>query len=238
VSAPSRTCFACLLLAGASACAPKVTVPVAPRPAVDLQAGAAEVVPVAVVARDRRCQPVADALAEALWASPSLRVDPGAGARLEVALCGDDLQLSVDQEGAGEVADVRSSTAVLARAHALLVVRDGEAVKAHLIGTGRSSASGDRGLPGLGRSARKLARHDVARDLAQQLSPGPTLVARRVYPRAPSTSARGLTTLAVRAEQAGDLAEALGWAVAAHEEKPTPRTAGYLYDLKRRAALP
>ena len=224
----------------ASACAPRVAVPVAARPAVELARGNEAPVEgpleVAVVAHERRCQPMADALAEELWSMSTLRVDPTAPTRLEVALCGDDLQAGIAEQGsAGEV---ERRTEVYARSHALLVVRDDRSVRAHLIGTGRSQTSGERGLAGLGRSARRLARQDVAHDLAMQLSPGPTTKVRRVYPRAASTSARGLTTLAVRAEQAGDLTEALAWAVAAHEEKPTARSAEYLADLRRRTALP
>jgi hypothetical protein len=110
------------------------------------------------------------------------------------------------------------------RAHAVAAVSFRGRVLANLIGAGRD---GDT----------TAAREDLARDLAHQLNPLPTLVERRIYPKAPSGTARELTTLAVEAERTGDLDAAVALAEAAWQEDPNPRTAGYLGELRRRRAL-
>ncbi len=216
-----------------AACAPKVDVQVAANPAVSLPDDA-----VSVVARDRSCQPLADALVESLWEA-GVAVDPRAGLRVEVALCGDDLQFDVQQTVSADAPDaVVRNTHATARAHGLIVVSDHGDVRAHLIGVGRhqSARSSDGGSPlsSFGRSARTHAIHDAAEDLSEQLSPHATSVARRVWPNAPQESHRGLTTRAVWAEQRGDLGEALLFALEAYEQRPSPRNARYLADLERR----
>ena len=219
-----------LLLA---ACGPKVDVQVAANPAVTLPDDA-----VSVVARDRSCQPLADALVESLWEA-NVTVDPHAALRVEVALCGDDLQFDVEQTVSAQAPQrVERRTHATARAHGLIVVSDHGEVRAHLIGVGRHQSArnsdGRRPLATFGRSARAQAIHDAAEDLSEQLSPHATRVARRVWPHAPEASHRGLTTRAVWAEQRGDLGEALLYALEAYEQRPSPRNARYLADLERR----
>ena len=215
-----------------AACGPKVDVQVAANPAVALPDDA-----VSVVARDRSCQPLADALVEELWEA-GVAVDPRAGLRVEVALCGADLQFDVEQSVSADAPDaVVRRTHATARAHGLIVVSDHGEVRAHLIGVGRHQSarnSDERGLGTIGRSAKGLAVHDAAEDLSEQLSPHATSVARRVWPNAPETSHKGLFTRAVWAEQRGDLGEALLYALEAYEVRPTARNARYLADLERR----
>jgi len=225
--------FLPFLVASLAACGPKVDVEVAANPAVALPDDA-----VSVVARDRSCQPLADALVEELWEA-GVAVDPRAGLRVEVALCGSDLQFDVEQSVSSDAPDaIVRRTRATARAHGLIVVSDHGDVRAHLIGVGRHqsarSSEGDRGLGTIGRSAKGLAIHDAAEDLSEQLSPHATSVARRVWPNAPETSHKGLFTRAVWAEQRGDLGEALLYALEAYEVRPTARNARYLADLERR----
>lgn len=216
-----------LLVLLAAACAPRVAVRVEGHHAVDIAQPT-----VAVATVDRSCQPAADALVDALW-SHGLQVDPSADLRLAVLACGDDLQLGVEEIRVASGTDRR--TAALARAHAILVVSDGSGLRAHLLGSGRHEAHRD-GQPMLGWQKQSVneARRHAANDLVEQLAPGDLTVDRKVWPRAPEGSARELTTLAVRAEQRGDLQEALLWALAAHDQRPTWRTARYLTDLRRR----
>ncbi len=215
------------------ACGPKVDVQVAANPAVALPDDA-----VSVVARDRACQPLADALVENLWEA-GVAVDPHAGLRVEVALCGDDLQFDVEQKVNAEAPQaIERRTHATARAHGLIVVSDHGDVRAHIIGVGRHQSarnSDGRGSLGpIGRSARSLAIRDAAEDLSEQLSPHATSVARRVWPNAPEESHRGLFTRAVWAEQRGDLGEALLFALEAYDVRPSSRNARYLADLERR----
>jgi hypothetical protein len=229
------TRFTWVIAALCLACTPKVAVPVAANPSVHLPMGS-----VAVIAADRACQPVADALVARLWASGAV-VDPRADLRLDVELCGEDMQVGVEQQVAvDDPTKVERRTRLLARAHALLVIRQQNTVQAHVIGTGRfsSEAAWDGGgaLPARSRHARSEAAADVALDLSQQLLPMPMAVERRVWPKAPEASPRGLTTRAVLAEQRGDLPSAITWAERAHLERPSPRAAAYLVDLQRRRA--
>jgi hypothetical protein len=216
-----------LALSALAACGPRLAVPVEGHGAVSLQSAA-----VAVVSRSVPCQRTASDLVDALWEA-GLEVDPHAPVRLEVVVCGADLEVGVEEVAGAEQIDRR--TVARARAHALVAVGTPNGVQAHLLGTGRHQAHRDgRGLAVWQRDATRHARRDAATDLVQQLSPTPLSVDRRVYPNAPHGSARELTTLAVLAEQRGDLDEALVWATAAHDQRPTPRTARYQVDLRRR----
>ena len=201
-----------LLLCGlAVGCGSTVRLELPPTPAVALPGDA-----IAVVARDRACQATADALVEELGRSPSPRVDPRADLRIDLFNCG------------GSRAPLEE------RAHAVAVVSFQGRVLANLIGAGRDDDSNgsDEGV-----FDRSQAREDLARDLAHQLNPLPTLVDRRIYPNAPTGTARELTTLAVAAELQGDLDTAVVLAEAAWEEHPNPRTASYLEELLRRRAV-
>lgn len=216
-----------LLLLAVAACAPRVAVRVEGHHAVDLEQPT-----VAVATHDRACQPSADALVDSLW-SHGLEVDPHADLRLHVLTCGDDLQLGIEEVSG--LSDTDRRTRALARAHTVVVVTDRHGVRAHLLGSGRHEAHRDgQSMLGWQKQSVNEARRHAANDLVEQLAPGDLTVDRKVWPRAPEGSARELTTQAVLAEQRGDLQEALLWALAAHDQRPTWRTARYLTDLRRR----
>ncbi|MEZ4241339.1 MAG: hypothetical protein R3F59_35315 [Myxococcota bacterium] len=191
---------------------------------------------VAVVAGERACQATADALALELPRSSYLVVDPRAPVRVELLGCGDDMVWTLEQEAGPEGA--RRRTRVEARAHAVVQVSDEERVLASLIGAGRQDAATAWQQPTpflrFRRQARNQAHADLARDIVRQLNPLPTLVQRRVWPNAPAGTSRELVTLAVRAEEQGDLGLALQLAEAAWLRDPSPRTAGYVQELQRR----
>ena len=72
-------------------------------------------------------------------------------------------------------------------------------------------------------------------DVWQQLNPMPQQTTRNLYANAGEGTAKDLHNLAVLAEQAGDLPEALRLATAALSERPNARIARYLDALERRA---
>lgn len=220
----------------AGACRSTVRLEVPPTPAVAIPDDT-----VAVVARDRACQAAADALALELPRSSYLVVDPRAGVRVELLGCGEDQVWTLEQEAGPDGA--RRRTRVEARAHAVVQVSAEGRVLAHLIGAGREEGATAWQQPTRFLRFRRQTRHrvhaDLARDVVRQLNPLPTLVQRRVYPNAPAGTSRELVTLAVLAEQTGDLDRALQLAEAAWQRDPNPRTMGYLEELKRRrSAVP
>ena len=194
---------------------------------------------VAVVAHDRGCRAAADALALELPRSSYLVVDPRATVRVELFGCGDDQSWTLEQEQGPDGA--RRRTRVEARAHAVVKVSDNGRILAHLIAAGREEGATAWQQPTPLLRVRKQIRHhvheDLARDIVRQLNPLPTLVQRRVYPNAPTGTARELTTLAVQAEAEGDLTQALRLAEAAWLRDPNPRTAGYVEELRRRRSV-
>lgn len=215
----------------AAGCAPTVALEVPASPAVALRSDA-----LSVVARERDCQAPADALASELARSGWITVDPAAPLRLELFGCGQDEAWTVETEDGPD--GPRRRARVASRAHAVVVVSDRGRVVAHLIGTGRDDGATDwnpRGSAGVGKASRRRAIDELALDLSRQVSPLPTLVARRVWPNAPAETSRGLTTRAVEAEREGDLQTALRLAEAAFASDPNPRTSGYVASLKRRA---
>ncbi|MBX2796152.1 MAG: hypothetical protein KTR31_00745 [Myxococcales bacterium] len=227
-----RALFLIISIMTTTACAARVHLSIPASPAVVLPERA-----VSVVARDRGCQSVADTLVAALRESDSLHVLPTAKTRLEVFGCGDDQSWTLQEIVRSDEQRVRRRTLVAARAHAVVAVTHHGRVLAHLLGAGRahydSSWQPTRWLS-IRNTARRHATHDLVDDLETQLDPMPTFVQRRVYPNAAEGSARALTTRAVRAEQSGDVLEALRWARAAWERQPTTRTAGYVVELRRR----
>ena len=128
-------------------------------------------------------------------------MDPRSDIRVELFACGEDQSWTMEQEQGAE--GPRSRAKVEARAHAVVAVSDGGRVLANLIGAGREEGSTGWEQPTpvlrIRRMIRNRVHEDLARDVVRQLNPLPTLVARRVYPNAPSGTARELTTLAVRA---------------------------------------
>ena len=228
-----------LLALCVAGCAPRtVKLEVAPSPAVAL-----EVRTVAVVAQDRECKPIADAIIAQLDRRASITVDPRSDVRLQVFGCGLDigwtLREEVDATGARTQTIRRAD--LTGRGHAVLAVRTPEGTLAHLVGGSRDGKVGAWGVDDMFRTRRAMRQSltvGVAGDLVDQLSPIPQQLARRIYPRANHGSARDLHTQAVLAEQRGDLESAMRLARAALEQRPTERTAAYVRALERRVASP
>jgi hypothetical protein len=216
-----------VFLALLGGCVHTVQVAMPPAPAVTIDASA-----VAVVAADRSCHGIADALVAELNRLEGVSVDPRAEIRLEVTGCDLALHPVVDIEITPKV-DRRRIT-VQGWGHAVLTVKVGGETQAHLIGAshqGLDGAWGEIDLPGLSRAMERDLVETVAVDLAEQLRPLPRLVDRRVYGRAGRGSPRSLHNLAVAAEARGELVEARRLARLSYEELPSARSAAYLDEL-------
>ncbi len=218
-------------------CAHTVPVDVAPTPAAPTHATAFR-----VVAAERSCRSVADAVALQLRRTPGLAVDPRGDYRLDVFGCGESWQSAPPVEDMSDDGS-RSQAPLTGRAYAAAALSISGHFQANLIGTSRGGAN-DRwsvssGITsrGLQRRAQRSFPHQVAADLLQQLDPRHRSVQRRVYAHAPSGTRRELHNLAVAAERWGDLDTAYFLAAAAHDAKPTVRSAGYVADLARRRLL-
>lgn len=226
-----------VLLALVSGCAHRtVRVDVAPTPAVSLPASR-----VAVVAQDRACRPVADALIAALRERAAFEVDPRADLRLLVFGCGLDVGYVLREEvdATGPRSESIRKLDLTGRGRAVLAVTEGQETLAHLVGSGRDGHQGGWGAVAPFQTRNALLRsltEAVAADLATQLSPLPQQLARRVYPNATPGSARGLHTLAVRAELRGDLDAATRFAREAAARRPSDRARAYLASLEQQPA--
>jgi len=224
-----------LLLSLLPACAPKVHVQVPATPAVALGLSSA-----AVVARDRECRPIADAMIAGLKTDARIEVDPRAQIKLMVSDCAVDIGWTVHQEVDGSAASERQRADIQGRGHAVLAVETPYGTVAQVIGSAREGHLGswrNRGLHDMLRTRSTVQRrltHSVANDLVQQLSTQPHQITRRVYPHADTGTAKQLTNLAVLAEQRGDISEAISLAEKAHQASPSDRTADYLASLQRR----
>lgn len=215
-----------------------VRVEVAPAPAVSLPSST-----VAVVAADRECRPMADALIRSLGQRASIAVDPRADTRLLVFGCGLDIGWTLTEEidATGDRPQSRQRADLSGRGHAVVAITDAHGTQAHILGSSRDGAVGAWGLQDMFRNRRALRNRlteSVAEDLVGQLNPTTRQIARRVYPNATEGSARELHTRAVVAEQRGDLDEALRLARASLTERPTERAAAYLRALERRVVAP
>ncbi|MBN2798787.1 MAG: hypothetical protein JXX28_06515 [Deltaproteobacteria bacterium] len=219
-------------LALMSACAHRVEVSVPPLPAVELAT-----TEVAVVAGQRQCRAVADALAEALRNTPGVSVNPSAPVRLEVSLYEHFTapQVSITEVG-GERREGRVS--MDGHAHALLTVTTPDGLQARLMGEANRSLHGELLALDLSSARQRLDREltrGVALDLAEQVRPLPKQVERSLYPKASVDSAKGQLHQAVLAELAGDLDAARRHANLAQQLRPSPSTQAYLQELNRRA---
>ena len=223
-----------ITLLALSACSQHVQVPVAAWPSVSLSSDA-----ISVVAVKRNCRYIADALVTALVAAPGLRVDPRATTRLAVSDCGESFHTEVDvfqefDRENGRSVD-RRRVVIDGRAHAVITVMNGDLVIARLLAGARENIAGQWGAESdylrLSKSARRQLSDSVAGDLTEQLRPVPRLAHRRIYPRAPNGTARHLHSLAVLAEQQGDLPLARRLAGAAHADHPSDRSEDYVREL-------
>jgi hypothetical protein len=206
-------------------CAPKVKIEHPAQPALQIDATS-----VAVVSHDRECRDIADELATHLNEN-GLRVDPRAAVRLDLYGCGQSFETKVevsqraDQQGVSS--DERRAT-VEGRGHAAVNVTVHGETEATLIGSGSQLATGSwqnrdiREVLDMRRGVDKHITQAVARDLAEQISPMPTLVSRRVYSMAIGNGGR-LHNQAVQAELSGDIPRAHTLALAALASRPGHR---------------
>ena len=229
-----RRCWTTALLFLLAACASRtVQFEVPAAPAVTIETAS-----VAVIAQDRTCREVAKALIDELGRHTEFRVDPRSDVRILVFGCGVDIGWTLHHEVDYTGTDVQQveQADLIGRGHAAISVTQDHAGLAHLVGNARDGHLG-AGMRDMFRSRKAMQgrlTQSVAADLVAQLNPLPVQQDRRIYPRAPQGTARELHTLAVRAEQSGDIALAHQLATAAHAERPTARTADYLAALERR----
>jgi hypothetical protein len=194
-----------------------------------------------VVAADRACRAVADAVTAELRRRPGMSVDPRSPVRLDVFGCGQSWQLDLHSQVSTEGGTRRRMT-LAGRGYGAASLRTEGRLHANLIATSRASAEDSwatdpLGFRGLRRRAARGLPSQVALDIVRQLDQAPREVSRRVYVRAPAGTRREFHNLAVAAEHFGDVDTAFYLAAAAHQERPTTRSASYLAELARRRLL-
>jgi hypothetical protein len=202
---------------------------------------------VSVVAGDRGCKRVADALAETLSSRPGVRVRPDAPVRLTVRECDGEIDTNVELESTipGLVYDTRvredrQRYSMRGWANAVLEVRNGEGPTARLAGgaerriRGQWVQQGELEIP-RALSLQESVRRDLATDLADQVAPLPETLRRTLYRDPEPGTAKKLHNEAVAAEQAGDLNEALRIANQAYAANPTQDAMIYIEALQEHA---
>ena len=223
------------------ACAPKTSWQVQPAAQVDVPLAA-----VAVVAEDRACGDVSDALIEALEARPGVRVEPNGATRLVVTGCEELVKTTVEVDldqavslGQGAAAEKRrvivdGSSEVTVQVHHGTAAPVALSASAHRVLTTPWSESNVSMPPRAAAVPRQLDR-DLALDIADQVSPLPETLRRRIYRDPEPGTARALHNAAVDAEKTGDFETALSLAEEAWAADPNPRAAQYLQDLQAHA---
>lgn len=180
---------------------------------------------VAIVAESRACGPIADALAERLREA-DVQVRPSSFNRITVYACNVSWAPPPGETSSFE-----------GRGQAIASVTTGGRMQAQLLGASRQSMPHASTAAGLVRYDRRTARRlqqAVALDLAEQVTPVPLVVHRRIYPNSAAGSARSFHNLAVAAERGGQLDYALWWARQAQEAHPSRTRARYVSELSRR----
>lgn len=198
---------------------------------------------VAVVAGDKSCKRVADALVDALAARPGVVVRPDAPQRLEVRNCDERLDTTVEMEQnylglqyADQVVQEQRRYSMRGFAEGELWV--GERVK--LLGSAERSlrgpwvTDGDLDIP-RALALREGLRRDLAMDLADQVAPLPETIRRTIYRDPEPGTARELHNEAVDAERAGDLDRALALAKQAYAAEPSQARMRYIEALEAHA---
>jgi hypothetical protein len=229
-----------LLLLG---CAKQVTWQVQPAPSYTLPS-----LEVSVVAGDRACKRVADELAATLSARPGVRVHPGAGVRLELAQCEDDVDTTVELESTHPgltynpmVSTERKRVTMRGWASAVMSITSPGSPPVRLPGGAerreRSPWLEDTGfqLPRAALALQDAVRRDLALDLADQLAPLPATIRRTLYRDPEPGTARQLHNQAVDAERGGDLDGALKLARQAYAAHPTADAMRYIEALQEHA---
>lgn len=195
---------------------------------------------VAVVAMDKDCRPLADALVEALGARPGVDVRPDAEQKIFVARCDQLVTTAVDIEGNYPGLNYSTDVYFERRRYTLHGWARGEMeVQTPGVDPMRFSADTERDLRGgwvtgtdidipANTSLASRLSEDVAGLLADKLVPLPETIRRTVYPDPEPGTARQLHNDAVAAERAGNLDEARRLAQAAYAADPSPAAMDYL----------
>jgi hypothetical protein len=210
-----------------------------PRPVVD-----SPMTSVAVVASDRRCQPVADALARDLAMRNGVTVEPNASTRLLLNMCRVDVRTEIDLSqlypgmGAGTSGMLEHrEEAIRGKGTAVMTVEIGNEPVVMLHSEGHRVRVVREDDPS--NLQRRTVIHnsvisDIAEDLAQQLVPTSETIRRRWYRNAEPGTSKALHNRAVDAERSGDMSEALRLATEAVNANRTPGSVAYLRSLEER----
>lgn len=202
---------------------------------------------VAVVAMERACRPLADALVKELGSRPGVDVHPEATQRIFVKQCDDLLTTSVDVEGNYPGIDYGAEVYFERRRYTLhgwgRGVMEVQApgvdpvtfavdIERDLRGPWVASDAFD--MPANPELQTRLTG-DLAERLADKLAPLPETIRRVVFPDPEPGTARRLHNDAVAAERSGNLDEALTLAKAAYGADPSPMAMDYIERLEEHA---
>lgn len=188
---------------------------------------------VAVIAYDRACKPVADALVDALGSRPGIEVRPEATQRITVQKCDDQLTTALDIESNYPGLTYGPTVYQERRRYTLHGWARGEIVVEGAGDPLRFSGEVDRSVRGpwvnsgdldvpASATLRQRVSEDLASRLADHIAPLPETIERIIYPDPEPGTARKLHNDAVAAERAGNLDEALRLAREAYAADPSP----------------
>lgn len=225
-------------------CLQRVSWEIQPAPVVPLPS-----LTLAVIAEERGCKDMADAMVEALSARPGVSVSPSGAVELRVSDCTAGVQQrrestyrGVDSASGGlPTAPPQETVRLFGVASARVQVRSPQAepllltpeVSREVEVVTVSEAPLPMGVQG--RLEDGLTR-EVGLYVADALAPLPETLRRTLYPDPEPGTARQLHNLAVEAEQGGDLEEALRLARAAYAADPSRQSLQYLGELEAHAA--
>jgi len=215
-------------------CVSTVQVQVRPLPSVNVDLSA-----VSVVSASRSCTEVANAVVQHLTDAPGIHVSPDATLRIQLDDCALTYHPRVElrQEVGSDGRSVTERTATVdGRAYAMVSLTSGDTEQARLLASARETTSLSRTGASMFKPTRadtRSLRDALVDDLVRQVSPMPRLVQRRLYPGAPSGSARDLYNQAVLAEASGDLNAAHRLATLAISRGAAPPITRYAEELER-----
>lgn len=202
---------------------------------------------VAVIAVDRACKPVADALVDALGSRPGIEIRPDATQRITVQKCDDQVTTALDIESNYPGLNYGPTVYMERRRYTINGWARGEMV---IEGAGdplRFHAEVDRSLRGpwvnsgdldvpATATLRQRVCDDLASRLADHVAPLPETIERIIYPDPEPGTSRKLHNDAVAAERAGNLDEALRLAREAYAADPSPGGMDFLEAVQEHAS--
>lgn len=202
---------------------------------------------VAVVAMERACRPLANALLKELDSRPGVEVSPEAEQRIFVKKCDDRVMIAVDVDVTYPGIDYGSEVYFERRRYVLHGWARGEmevqapsveplSFSVEVERDMRSSwvSSRDLDIPASPEMQSRLSQ-DLAVRLSDKLAPLPETIRRTVFPDPEPGTARQLHNEAVAAERAGNLDDALAHAKAAYGADPSPAAMDYIERLQEHA---